>query len=64
LSELGVKTELIRLIQRHSDVVTTQRHYIKPSKDEVKKAMGEFGVSWAAKRQESAEMAKQAATVN
>jgi hypothetical protein len=24
---------------RHSDVATTQRHYIKPPKDEVRKAM-------------------------
>lgn len=64
LSELGVKTDLIRMILRHSDIATTQRHYIKPSKDEVKKAMGEFGLHWAAKSKEYAELAKQPATVN
>jgi len=39
LSTLGIPAEIIRLILRHSDVATTQRHYIKPPKDEVRKAM-------------------------
>jgi len=39
LSALGIPAEIIRLILRHSDVATTQRHYIKPPKDEVRKAM-------------------------
>lgn len=64
LSALEVPTELIRLILRHSKVQTTQEHYIKPSKDEVKKAMAKFELHWTTKSKEYAALAKQPATVN
>jgi integrase len=46
LHELGVPTETIKLILRHADVATTQRHYIKPRTAEVQKAMDTFEAHW------------------
>ena len=39
LHALGVPSETVQRILRHSDVATTQRHYIKPSNETVHKAM-------------------------
>jgi integrase len=46
LHSMGVPTEIVRLILRHEDVGTTQRHYILPPAEEVRKAMAQFEERW------------------
>ena len=56
LHELGVPSETVQRILRHSDVATTQRHYIKPRTETVRQAMTTFAVHYAEHQRERAKL--------